>query len=460
MVSRPSSSDNNGKIRISSQDGLKAEFSSQDSYSTIIHIERETATSPLRLSDDTQLSVETVTPRVDSQLDLDIMEVSSSDTTTSAVDSSSRASLTEDPSLQATPSNLSKAQKTENNTHTNMMSFRVSRGHNTSSRDESQVQSRSTSRTRKVSIHHLDTGLRVRLTRSGSSYNAMSRASSSVEGYRINPESPNAAFEHRVGFDTFVDKYGAMFAVTLKAKHTEYDFTQRSRVFMCGYIPGKQPSEAALEYLMTELAEDGDTIICVRVLSPTTKLSTSDKAVQEKKYLDTANKMAEDILHKNKLHKKFMVIVEFAIGDIKDVFERIIRIYEPCELIIGSSGDRQSERLKIFMPGSISKWCMTYLPIPVIVVKPMRKYEKERTRREKNPRKMSYPHHIRQRSRDSEVMIHEGLSTDPRHAPRIPWYFNPLANGYETPGFMSREASRDTGVTEEGSDDEKNDDEF
>lgn len=66
---------------------------------------------------------------------------------------------------------------------------------------------------------------------------------------------------------------------------------------------------------------------------------------------------------------------------------RMIDIYEPSLLIVGTRG-RSSKGWRGLLPGSVSKWSLTYAPIPVVVVKPLDMRQKERIAREKSAHKL------------------------------------------------------------------------
>ena len=66
-----------------------------------------------------------------------------------------------------------------------------------------------------------------------------------------------------------------------------------------------------------------------------------------------------------------------------------IRIYEPAILIVGTRG-RNLGGFQGLLPGSVSKYCLQYSPVPVIVVRPTSKREKKKKKRQADPSRKGY----------------------------------------------------------------------
>lgn len=111
------------------------------------------------------------------------------------------------------------------------------------------------------------------------------------------------AFKSQVAFDTFDNKYATDFALTLRFKHKDYNYNRLSRTILCAADDNKH-SETALEWLFDELAEDGDEIICLRVIDPSARISSVDSSLEEKQYRDEANRFLKHIMMKNSNSKK------------------------------------------------------------------------------------------------------------------------------------------------------------
>lgn len=90
-------------------------------------------------------------------------------------------------------------------------------------------------------------------------------------------------------------------------KHSDYVYTRMSRTFLCG-TDQNDYSDYALEWLLDELVDDGDEVVCLRVVDPNAKISSSDSSLQEKVYRDEAYKLLNDIMDKNDDNKKVITI--------------------------------------------------------------------------------------------------------------------------------------------------------
>lgn len=134
-----------------------------------------------------------------------------------------------------------------------------------------------------------------------------------------------SAFQKRVSFDTFDNRDATDFSLTLKSKHRDYSYSRRSRTFLCG-TDQNDYSEFALEWLIDELVDDGDEIVCLRVVDKDSKIS-SDQAMQEKLYRQEATKLLDQIIEKNEDEKAVSIILEFAVGKVHETIQRMVGIF-------------------------------------------------------------------------------------------------------------------------------------
>lgn len=133
-----------------------------------------------------------------------------------------------------------------------------------------------------------------------------------------------STYETRVSFDTFDNRDATDFALTLQSKHRDYVYTPRSRTFLCG-TDQNEYSEFALEWLLDELVDDGDEIVCLRVVAKDSKIN-SDASVEEGRYKTEAQQLLEQIKTKNKNDEKgISLVLEFAIGHVHDTIQRMVR---------------------------------------------------------------------------------------------------------------------------------------
>ncbi|KAF2473520.1 adenine nucleotide alpha hydrolases-like protein [Lindgomyces ingoldianus] len=196
-------------------------------------------------------------------------------------------------------------------------------------------------------------------------------------------------FQSRVSFDTF-DKPADFIeenSFTLIAKHKDYEYTKRSRTFLCG-CDDNEYSEYALQWLIDELVDDGDEIVCLRVVEKDSTLA-ADPSVEKRRYRSEAETLMKQIQNKNHENKAINLILEFAVGKVNIVIDEMINLYEPAILVVGTRG-RSLGGFQGLLPGSVSKYCLQHSPVPVIVVRPSSKRDKSRTKRAQDPARHAY----------------------------------------------------------------------
>ena len=81
---------------------------------------------------------------------------------------------------------------------------------------------------------------------------------------------------------------------------------------------------------MEELVEDGDEIVCLRVVDKDSKIA-SDASLRNGTYKKEANDLLEKIRNKNKhrheeKEKAIVLSLEFAVGKVPEVFQRMVRL--------------------------------------------------------------------------------------------------------------------------------------
>lgn len=141
----------------------------------------------------------------------------------------------------------------------------------------------------------------------------------------LTPFPQTSTYETRVSFDTFDNRDATDFALTLQSKHRDYVYTARSRTFLCG-TDQNDYSEFALEWLLDELVDDGDEIVCLRVVAKDSKIN-SDASVEEGRYKTEAQHLLEQIKAKNKNDEKSIsLVLEFAVGHVHGTIQRMVRL--------------------------------------------------------------------------------------------------------------------------------------
>ncbi|GEM10323.1 usp (universal stress protein) family protein [Rhodotorula toruloides] len=173
-------------------------------------------------------------------------------------------------------------------------------------------------------------------------------------------------FIRRVAFNTF----DAGEELEGKAKATgggtgiHYSFTLSAK--SANYC--RKYSVNATNWLLTSFLEDNDEVVVLRVIEPGSSAHNAWRASMEEAK-DEAESVLAYLLKKNGNHRPISVIVEFAIGPIEETIHRMIEIYKPDSLIVGTRGRPDSLFKSAFM-GSISRWAVARSPVPVVVVRP------------------------------------------------------------------------------------------
>jgi nucleotide-binding universal stress UspA family protein len=210
-----------------------------------------------------------------------------------------------------------------------------------------------------------------------------------------------------VSFDTF-DRPAEFIeenSFTLIAKHKDYEYTKRSRTFLCG-CDDNEYSEYALQWLIDELVDDGDEIVCLRVVEKDDAVA-GDRSVEKGRYRSEAEMLMKSIQNRNHENKAINLILEFAVGKVNKVIDEMvsrsravigcwtkltlqqINLYEPAILVVGTRG-RSLGGFQGLLPGSVSKYCLQHSPVPVIVVRPSSKRDKARVKRAQDPSRHGY----------------------------------------------------------------------
>ncbi|KAI4211663.1 MAG: hypothetical protein LQ351_005566 [Letrouitia transgressa] len=205
---------------------------------------------------------------------------------------------------------------------------------------------------------------------------------------RLSSPPPPSKYERRVSFNTFDNRDATDYSFNLIAKHKHYNYSQRSRTFLCG-TDENDYSEFALQWLLDELVEDGDEVVCLRVVDKDSKMASSS-SMREGRYKKEAEKLLEDIKNKNKEDEKAInLILEFAVGKVPETIQRMIQVYSPVCLIVGTRG-RPLGGVQALLPGSVSKYCLQNSPVPVVVVRPSAKRLRKKKKRLADDKRRGY----------------------------------------------------------------------
>ncbi|KAH0837011.1 hypothetical protein AYO21_08818 [Fonsecaea monophora] len=202
----------------------------------------------------------------------------------------------------------------------------------------------------------------------------------SLPSRKMSSPPPPTHYQRGVSFDTIDNRDASTEAFTLQYKHCDFAATSRSRTFLCG-TDAKDYSEYALEWMMDELVDDGDEIVCLRVIEKDSK-TAHDTPYDRDKYRTEAKQLLDSVMLKNSSEEKAIsIIMELAVGKVQEIFQRMIHLYEPAALVVGTRG-RNLGGMQGLLPGSVSKYCLQQSPVPVIVVRPSSKRLKKKKKRQ------------------------------------------------------------------------------
>ena len=137
---------------------------------------------------------------------------------------------------------------------------------------------------------------------------------------RMSSPPPPDTYKRGVSFDTFDNKDATDLSLTLQYKHKDYKHSRRSRTFLCG-ADQNDYSEFALEWLIDELVDDGDEIVCLRAIDR----EASGVSVDAGKYKDQAMKLLRSVIAKNNHEEKAIsLVMELAAGKVEKVIQRMV----------------------------------------------------------------------------------------------------------------------------------------
>lgn len=122
-------------------------------------------------------------------------------------------------------------------------------------------------------------------------------------------------FRQHVSFDTTSHDINRVSGITLSARHDNFRAQRHSKTILVGISEDKN-SEAALEWLLTDMVDDHDTVVCVRVLGKYVKPYQDFK---ERAYL-----LLRGIIEKNRLDKVLCVILEYQFGQLFPTFYTMV----------------------------------------------------------------------------------------------------------------------------------------
>lgn len=131
-------------------------------------------------------------------------------------------------------------------------------------------------------------------------------------------DDPSSRFQTRIAFDNLPLGEGTQAntsSLTLNVRHQGYQAKRRSRTFMIG-VDEHAYSDYALQWLLDELVDDGDEVVCVRVVERDTRSLGA--------YQDDAQSLMKSIIAKNDSNRAISVVLEYACGKLHSTFQKLV----------------------------------------------------------------------------------------------------------------------------------------
>lgn len=198
-----------------------------------------------------------------------------------------------------------------------------------------------------------------------------------------------AGYTHKVSFDTFENPSDeGMFSYTLQVKTEKYTRRPCTRVFLCA-ASNDESGKRCLEWVLESLVQNYDELVVLRGFDFDV-LDNQQSVVRQE-----AHDFMSAIQSRNKAidpERQLSIVVEFVAGKVTQTIERLIALYRPDSLIVGTRGQRGKMQtwgaaLHVTRVGKVSRWCLSHSPVPVIVVRPERKVKKTMEKRLADPRR-------------------------------------------------------------------------
>ncbi|KAH6877411.1 universal stress protein family domain-containing protein [Coprinopsis sp. MPI-PUGE-AT-0042] len=165
----------------------------------------------------------------------------------------------------------------------------------------------------------------------------------------------------KVSFDTFENPQASMFSFTLQVKSAGYKRTRTTRVYLCAAGPDESGQEA-LDWALESLAQDGDEVIVFRGVDEDNmgndhNILREDARALFKRIQEKSAEVDPD--------RKLSLILEYIPGKIADSIDRLIALYRPDSLVVGTRG-RKGLLVTFAGIGSISKYVLLQHFFPLI----------------------------------------------------------------------------------------------
>ncbi|CAK5270967.1 unnamed protein product, partial [Mycena citricolor] len=209
----------------------------------------------------------------------------------------------------------------------------------------------------------------------------------------LSPHPPNVVppavapgYTPKVSFDTFENPVASMFSFTLQVKTAGYVRNRHTRVFLCAAGPDESGKEA-LDWSLEALVQDGDELVVCRGIQEDVFEKDHDPIREEARQL-LMQVQAKSVEYDP--DRKLSIIVEFIPGRVTETIDRLIALYRPDSVVVGTHSKKAWQGMVLRGKGgmgSVSKYCLTHSPVPIIVVRPERKTKKSVEKRRADPKR-------------------------------------------------------------------------
>ncbi|KAJ7594236.1 hypothetical protein C8J56DRAFT_1002181 [Mycena floridula] len=197
-------------------------------------------------------------------------------------------------------------------------------------------------------------------------------------------QSLGTQWQNKVSFDTFENPVASMFSFTLNSKSQGYKRTRNTRVFLCASSPDESGREA-LDWSLESLVQDGDEFVVCRGVEEEVMEKDHDIIREEAREL---MKQIEAKSVEYEPERKLSIVLEYIPGKITDTLDRLIALYRPDSVVVGTRGRRAWQMgIGKGTMGSVSRYCLAHSPVPIIVVRPERKVKKAIEKRRADPKR-------------------------------------------------------------------------
>ena len=179
-----------------------------------------------------------------------------------------------------------------------------------------------------------------------------------------------------------------MFSFTLQAHSDGYSRTKDTRTYLCA-ASVDDSGRNALEWTIENLLQDGDELVVFRGFDADVLEKDHDIIRAEaREYIRRIQERCYDA----DPDRRVAITLEFIAGKVTQTIDRLIALYRPDSLVVGTRGPRgmiqaMSSKFGATAVGGVSKYCLSHSPVPVIVVRPEGKVRKTMEKRRANPKR-------------------------------------------------------------------------